>query len=166
MKSIWPVLKWCLTVWGAISFCAAPWIAVRGMRALLLAVALMTGIPLARADPQPDIYSSNLWEINGQPTKITWIEIHNSKEAQSSGITHVSVHARKKGSPVWELEWVCSHIAITTDALKRSVIRPLKERGAYPEHFYEAYHRWQADEKNGKAIICSTSIQEWLKEHQ
>jgi hypothetical protein len=42
---------------------------------------------------------------------------------------------------------------------------PLKTRGAYPERFYEALHRWQEDEKIGKANVCSTSIQEWLKEH-
>jgi hypothetical protein len=136
------------------------------MRALFLAVAFLTAVPIAQSAPQPDIYSSDFWEIAGQPKKITWIEIHNSKEAQSSGIVHVSVLARQKGAPVWELEWVCNHIAITAEALKRSVIRPFKTRGAYPEKFYDAYHRWLADEKDGKAIICSTSIQEWLKEHQ
>ncbi|MEA3188673.1 MAG: hypothetical protein QOD99_2503 [Chthoniobacter sp.] len=53
-----------------------------------------------------------------------------------------------------------------SDALKRSVTRPFRTRGAYPERYYEALQRWQHDQKEGKALICSTSIQDWLKEHR
>ena len=118
------------------------------------------------AAEQPEIYSTDYWEIPGPANKITWVEIHNSKEAKISGIAHVSVLSRKKGDPVWELVWVSDHIAITTEALKRSVSRPFKTRGAYPERYYEARKKWQDDQNIGKAIICCTSIQELLKEHQ
>lgn len=79
-----------------------------------------------------------------------------------TGVAHVSILSKKKSSPAWEVEWINPHVAITTDALKRSVIRPLKIRAAYPERFFEAYARWKEDAKNGIAVICSTSIQDVL----
>jgi hypothetical protein len=123
------------------------------------------GILSTKAGSQPDIYSTDYWEIPGPSGKITWIEIHNRKEAAASGIAHISVMARKKSSPVWELEWVCDHLAITTDALQRSVVRPLKTRGAYPERFLAGYDRWKEDEKKGSAVVCATSIEDFLKHH-
>ena len=130
---------------------------------LIFSAALCFAISSARASSQPDIYSTNFWEIEGKIGNVTWVEIHNNKEAQTNGVAHVSVITRQIGSPEWQIEWVCPHIAITTDALKRSVIRPFKTRGVYPENFYEAYDRWKEDEKKGKAIVCTTSIQDFLK---
>jgi hypothetical protein len=118
------------------------------------------------AAEQIDVYSSDFWEIPGATNKTTWIEIHNSKEAQKSGVAHISVHARKKGDPIWKVEGICPHIAITTEALKRSVSHPYKTRGAYPEHFYEAYDRWKEAEKAGQATICSTTLQDCLSKLQ
>lgn len=134
-------------------------------RLLFLFAALLFASPSTRASSQPEIYSRDFWEIDGKPGNTTWVEIHNSKEAQATGIAHVSIITRKKGSPVWELQWICPHIAVATDALKRSVVRPFKTRAAYPERFFEAYDRWKDDKTKGTAVICSTSIQDYLKEH-
>lgn len=111
---------------------------------------------------ETDLYSSDFWEIAGTSKNVTWVEIHNSQEARKSGIAHVSILTKKKGDPGWELAWVHPHLAITTDALKRSVIRPLKIKGAYPEKFMEAYGRWKEDEKRGTASVCTTSIQDFF----
>ncbi len=135
-------------------------------RLLIFLAVLSLAIYGARAGSQPDIYSTNFWEIGGKAGNVTWVEIHNSKEAKNTGVAHVSVITRKQGSPVWEIEWVCPHIAITTEALKRSVIRPFKTREVYPERFLEAYKRWKEDEKKGAAVICSTSLQDFLKHRQ
>lgn len=64
-----------------------------------------------------------------------------------------------------QIEWDRAHIAITTEALERSVIRRLNIRGAYPEKYLEAYRKGQEDQKKGSAAICTTSIQEWRKAH-
>ncbi len=135
------------------------------VRSLFFMAALIFSTVIARAEEPRNVYSTDFWEIAGPPTKQTWVEIHNGKQAQATGIAHVSVLARKKGAPAWDLEWVCAHIAITTDALQRSVLRPFKTRGAYPERYDEALRRWQEEDKNGRAAICSTSIAQWLKEH-
>lgn len=134
-------------------------------RLLIFIAALSLGISAVRGGSPPEIYSTPFWEIAGPPGKVTWVEIHNIPEAQTTGVAHVSIITRKKGAPVWELEWVCPHVAITTDALRRSVIRPFKTRGSYPERFNEAYYRWQQDEQKGTAQIYSTSIQDFLKQH-
>src|SRR2546423_657051 len=107
---------------------------------------------------RPNIYTTIYWKVEGKAGYVTWVEIHNIQEARTNGVAHVSIVARKTNSPVWQIEWVCPHIAITTDALKRSVIEPFKTREAYPERFYEAYNRWQAGEKLGKAVVCTNSI--------
>ncbi len=136
------------------------------MRFLFVAIAMLIMLPGSNIAGEPDLYSTICWEIAGPSDKITWIEIHNGKEAQSDGIAHVSVHARKKGDPIWELQWICPHIAITTEALKRSVLRPLKTRGAYPERYDAAYAKWKDDAKTGQAATCTTSVQEYLKQQK
>ena len=118
------------------------------------------------ADSSPEVFSSAFWEIAGKPGYLTWVEIHNLKEAPASGIAHISIHARKKGAPVWEFVWLRPHLAISADALKRSVLRPLKIRGAYPERYQDAFHRWEEEKKKGTATICETSIAEALKARQ
>jgi hypothetical protein len=118
----------------------------------------------ASAAPRSDIYSADYWEIPGPPANVTWVEIHHREEARNSGNAHISIIARKRGAPVWEIQRVCDHLAITKDALTRSVTRSLKIRGAYPERFFEAYARWREDEKKGTALICSISIGDFLKQ--
>ncbi len=105
-----------------------------GMRTRLILIAAAVAIlfPSAYAAERTDIYSTARWEISGPTSQTTWIEIFNGKEVKTSGVAHISVHARKKGQPVWEACWICPHIAITTEALKRSVIHPYKGRGMYP----------------------------------
>ena len=112
----------------------------------------------------PDLYSTDCWEIEGAPGRITWVEIHNRAEAPSTGVAHVSILTRKKGAPASEVEWLVPYIAITTEALQRSVLRPFKTRSVYPERYLEAYKRWQADEQSGTAAICSNSLQDALKQ--
>ncbi len=136
------------------------------MKRLFIFLTLTVLAATTRAGSLPDIYSTNLWEIEGKVGNQTWVEIYNCNEAKTNGIAHVSVITRIKGSPTWKIEWVAPHVAITTDALKRSVLGPFKTRGAYPEHFYEAYDRWKEEEKKGKAIICTTSLQDVLKHRQ
>jgi hypothetical protein len=137
------------------------------MKRLFTFLALIVlAVSTARAGSLPDIYSTNFWKIEGKVGNQTWVEIFNCDEAKTNGIAHVSVITRKEGSPVWKIEWVAPHVAITTDALKRSVLSPFKTRGAYPEHFYEAYDRWKEEKKKGKAIICTTSLQDYLKSRQ
>lgn len=132
------------------------------MKTLSVLIAFLCSLSALVAAPPPDVYSTDYWQIAGPPGKVTWVEIHNRAEAPTSGVAHVEVLARKQGAPVWEVEHVCAHLAVTTAALQRSVMRPYRTRSVYPEAFITAYQRWKADEQKGVAVVCSTSIQDVL----
>lgn len=132
---------------------------------LLLSLFISDFFSPAKAALPLDVYSTNYWEIAGSAEKITWVEIHNSQEAKATGIAHLEVLARRKGDPVWEVQHVCPHMAITTDALQRSVLRPFHGKSVYPETYESAFARWKLAAQNGSATICTTSIEDYLKHH-
>jgi len=132
---------------------------------LLLCAFACATLGAAGSAPSLDLYASAYWEIKGEAEKLTWIEIQNPDEARSGGLAHVSVLARKKDAPVWQVEWIRAHIAITAEALARSVVRPLKIRGSYPEKYLDARRHWDEDRVKGVALVCTTSIQDYLKSH-
>jgi len=138
------------------------------MKYLLTFIAVFSiFIAPAGSETKPDIYSIACWLLPGSPGKITWVEIMNREEAKATGIAHVWVLARKKGAPKWEIEHVCYHIAITTEALRRSVTQPYKTAGAYyPDVYYERLESWRREQKEGKAIVCTTSISDYLRERK
>jgi hypothetical protein len=134
------------------------------MKGIFLIFALLAlSILQSEADSKINLYSANCWEIAGPPGKITWVEIHKGLGEESTGVVHVEVLSRKKDSPVWEIKHVCSHVAITTDALQRSVIRPLKILTVYPETFEGGYRSWKEASEKAPPVICTTSIQDFLK---
>jgi hypothetical protein len=120
---------------------------------------------VARAALPLDVYSTNYWEIAGSAEKMTWVEIHNRQEAKSTGIAHIEVLARRRSDPVWEVQHVCFHMAITTDALRRSVLRPVQVKSVYPETYEAAFARWKLAAQEGSPMICTTSIEDYLKHH-
>src|SRR5947199_10463736 len=105
---------------------------------------------------QPPLRSVKNWEVRGAPSKLTWVELHDSDPADPS-LIHVEVLSRKKTGKPWEIEHLCPHVAITLDALQRSVVRPLREkRGVYPESFDFGYKHWKEEAVAGKRDICAT----------
>jgi hypothetical protein len=137
----------------------------RQLLLILFSVLICGFSSVADAASPADLYSANCWEIAGASGKLTWVEIHNGDEARSSGIAHVEVLARKSGDPIWEIEHVCPHLAITTEALKRSVVRPLREKSVYTETFDAAFARWKLAAKGGTSVVCTTSIEDFLRKH-
>jgi Domain of unknown function (DUF5086) len=111
---------------------------------------------------KPNLLDHEFWEIKGKPGKLTWVILHNRKEAKQSGIVHIEIIARKKGDPAWKIEHVCNHMAITVEALTKSTLRPLTKGGVYPESFNNAYAEWEKQAWEGTKEICTTSIMECL----
>jgi Domain of unknown function (DUF5086) len=107
---------------------------------------------------QPALRSVKNWEIRGAPGRITWVELHDVEPSDSS-VIHIEVLSRKKGDS--SIRHIRDHLAITLDALQRSVVRPLRDqRGVYPESFYFAHKRWQEAAAKGKRDVCSTTLYE------
>ena len=59
------------------------------MRIILFAIALAFLPFRIAAAEQLDIYSTHFWALPGPTNQITWIQIHNSKEAKISRIAHI-----------------------------------------------------------------------------
>jgi uncharacterized protein DUF5086 len=109
---------------------------------------------------QPALRSFKNWEVRGAPDSITWIELHDV-DATDPSVIHVEVLSRKKRDPNSGPRHMRAHLAITLDALQRSVVRPLRDqRGVYPESFYFAHKHWQEEAAVGKREVCTTTLYE------
>lgn len=127
------------------------------MLRVILVLALSAASLLAE---QPPLQSVKNWEVRGTPDRITWVELHDVDSADPS-VIHVEVLSRKKRDPNAGPRHVRAHLAITLDALQRSIIRPLHDqRGVYPESFYFAHKHWQEEAAVGKREVCTTTLYE------
>jgi Domain of unknown function (DUF5086) len=98
------------------------------------------------------------WEVRGASGRITWVELHDLDPADPS-VIHVEVLSRKKRDS--SIRHIRDHLAITLEALQRSVVGPLRDqRGVYPETFYFAHKRWAEAVADGKRDVCSTTLYE------
>jgi hypothetical protein len=112
---------------------------------------------------QPALRSVKNWEVRGAPGKITWVELHDPDPADPS-VIHVELLARKRTDKPWEVEHLRPHVAITLDALERSVVRPLRAKsGVYPESFNFGYKHWKEEADAGKRVVCSTTLYECVQ---
>jgi len=126
--------------------------------AFLLAAVLT---PPCRAASPADLFAhkAGIWALPETETHNRWVVIHNLEAAKTSGVFHIEVIARKKGAPKWSITRLCPHMAITGEALARSVTQPRSSGAVYPEGFDDAYGAWK---KGGQKPICSQSVIECL----
>ena len=126
--------------------------------ALFIAVTVYSPCPAASPT---DLFAhkAGIWALPDTDTHNRWVVIHNRKEAETSGVFHIEVIARKKGAPKWSITRLCPHMAITGEALARSVTQPRSSGAVYPEPFDDAYGAWK---KGGQKPICSQSVIECL----
>jgi hypothetical protein len=102
-----------------------------------------------------------LWQIAPRGALARWIEIHNLDEAKRSGVFRIEVLAQRKGKTRQPIQHLKAHMAITLNALKRSVVRPLRSGSVYPESFTAAYARWQALPE-AQRQVCDRGVTECL----
>ena len=122
---------------------------------------------------EPALRSVKNWEVRGAPGKITWVELHlqptrlplqGDPGSGDPSVIHVELLTRKRTDKSWEVEHLQPHVAITLDALRRSVVRPLRPKnGVYPESFNFGYKHWKEEADAGKRIVCSTTLYECVQ---
>lgn len=108
-------------------------------------------------------HKPGIWAIQGKGTLSRWVVVHNLAEARDTGVFHIEVIGRVKGRPSWDIKRICSHMAISKDALKRSVTRPLNRGAVYPEAFDDDYAAWKKEADAGRKVICERSVLECLR---
>lgn len=101
--------------------------------------------------------------MQGTAEKKMWIVIHNLNEAEQTGIYHIEVLARGFHDPVWKVEHVVKHMAITQSSLASSVIKPLNKGAVYPETFDNAYNDWQKENSGKGGFICTSRLSECMQ---
>jgi len=107
--------------------------------------------------------NSDIWQLPATTHSTRWLVIHHRAASTSDGIYHIEVLERAKGAPVWQLKHLASHMAITTSALRASIVKPLKRGAVYPETFDFAYAAWKLQHAQGKTIICESNVVACLK---
>lgn len=110
--------------------------------ALLVAAAWQPAFPAA---PDIESHTAGMWSLPPDGKAQRWLVIHNLAEAKGSGIYHVEVLRRPAGAPVWQVERIARHMAVTEAALRRSVVKSLNRGAVYPEAFHEALARWRVE---------------------
>jgi hypothetical protein len=132
---------------------------------VILLSALLAGHAAASGEAEPDIFGHKpgIWQIADSAGQKRWLIIHNLEDAKNTGLFHIEIIGRNKGQPVWSIVRLCDHMAISQEALRRSVIRPLKSGGVYPESFDAAYAKWKNKSDQGRSDICTTTVADCLR---
>lgn len=107
-------------------------------------------------------HETGIWAIAETETMQRWIIIHNLSEARSRGVFHIEVIGRNNGDAMWQIKHLVPHMAITREALKNSVVKPLKKGGVYPETYDYAYSEWLKENDGTGGSICRTSVLECM----
>ena len=138
----------------------------RSVFTLLVLTGVLAGLGVARAEgvSSADLlgHKWGLWALDPVGSTQRWVEIHNLIGADEHTVLHIEVLAREAGAPVWRVAHLAPHMAITVDALRRSVRKPLQRGSVYPETFDYAFAQWSRDHDAGHAPICTTSVDQCL----
>jgi len=105
---------------------------------------------------------AGIWAIESTQGMSRWLVIHNLDEAKVTGIYHIEVIGRKDGDAEWQILHLVRHMAITSEALNRSVIEPLKKGAVYPESFNYAFDVWRKENDGKGGEICDASVVECM----
>ena len=129
---------------------------------LLIAITLIASTAVSGDAGRLQRHGRGIWSIAGTEADSRWIVIHNLPEAAKTGIYHIEVLARVKSDPKWKVDHIRPHLAITEQALDRSVVSPLSCGAVYPESFDDVYRTWKEVLAQGGAFICETTVLECI----
>lgn len=128
------------------------------------AIALVATLLTCVAAGQTAVPGENdIWELSRSDTQLRWLIIHNLAEGKETGVFHVEILERNLEDPAWRFTRLAAHMAVTAEALRASVTSPRDSGRVYPEHFREAFARWRAQEGEGTAPVCRTSVLDCLE---
>jgi len=129
------------------------------MKILLISLLIVPSILLAKDISSHD---SGIWSLTATDKMKRWVVIHNLKEGSKSGVYHIEVIGRSNGHAIWQIQRIVTHMAITEQALSKSVVKPLKNGAVYPESFNNAYAKWKEINSGKARNICTTTVIECM----
>ena len=116
----------------------------------------------AAAEWRGDI-DRDIWSLPSSPGVHRWLVIHDRQGEGATRVYHVEVLERKAGEKPWQVTHRAPHMAVTEDALRRSVVKPLEKGAVYPETFDSAYAEWKRTNARNPAPVCGTSVPDCMK---
>ena len=138
-----------------------------GAFTLLVLMAVPAGLGVARAEgvTTADIlgHKAGIWALEPVGSARRWVVIHNLAGADEHTVLHIEVLAQDRGAPAWRIDHLAAHMAITVEALRRSVRKPLQHGAVYPESFEQGFSQWTVQHDAGQALTCTTSIDRCLR---
>jgi hypothetical protein len=111
----------------------------------------------------PGAIESGIWQLPSSQTGTRWLVIHNLASAEADGVYHVEILERSFGAEAWNIKHIADHMAVSSAALRASIVKPLTKGAVYPDSFNYAYAEWKKQEAQGKALVCTSSVLECLK---
>lgn len=132
------------------------------MRSALLVLSSFIAIASASAEWQGRI-DGDVWSLPSSATSSRWLVIHDRDAARAEGVYHVEVLERATGAPLWQVNHLAPHMAVTERALRASIVEPLRRGAVYPEAFDEAFAKWKEENAQRSAPVCTSTVIECLK---
>lgn len=131
---------------------------------LLLAAGTLSGRAEAQGVTAAQVlhHREGIWSLDPANSLRRWIVIHKLADADENAVLHIEVLAQKEGAQPWQFQRLAAHMAVTMDALRTSIRKPLKRGAVYPEAFEYAFLAWTRQKANGQAPVCTTHIDRCL----
>lgn len=109
-----------------------------------------------------EVYSHQygVWSIESDEKLKKRVIIHNIATAKEDGIFHIEIVGTEDPQQPWRVIRIKSHLAINSEALAPSLIKPLNKGKVYPEHFDFEFEAWQ---KQQQKVICDTELFKCIK---
>jgi hypothetical protein len=104
-------------------------------------------------------HAPGIWSLAPADGWRRWVVIH---DLGSREVLHVEILAAEPAAPAWRVKHLADHMAVTLEALLRSVRAPLERGAVYPESFDEALRRWRSAQAAEAAPVCRTTIDRCL----
>jgi hypothetical protein len=105
---------------------------------------------------------SRFWNVDSlKKGSSCWcvIRAYDSTEA----VYHIEVVCKGSKNPSWQIEKLAPHMAITPEALEKSVRKPKNKGDVYPEQYEEHKKKWDENKLNGiQPVVCKETIKECL----
>ena len=128
---------------------------------LMMLLALLA--PICASAEWMQAISGDIWALQASAGETRWLVIHDRDSIATDGFFHIEVLTQAKGAEPWRFRHLAKHLAITEEALRASIVKPLKRGAVYPESFDDAYAQWKKAYAEGNAPICRSSVLTCLK---
>ena len=135
--------------------------AFRALRNLFFLLACSLSMSIHAAWTKP--ITNEIWALSSGSVNHRWLVIHNLASAVEDGVYHIEVMERSPGGKPWQFRHLAKHMAISEEALRASLIKPMKRGAVYPETFNDAFSQWKKQSVEGQADVCQTSVAACLK---